>query len=548
MAGDCGELCVRRDVVAAWPPPQPAIVPSTSIQASAAGSLGHERQRLAFCPSIATGQRLANPRTDRPTAMTPTPEHPDGLTTQERGRPRPGSKATLGWFAMALLILGSVGDLGSAPATAVFGLASVVLYVVPAIVFLVPAALVSAELASGWKGGIYNWVSEGISPGMGFAAVWCQFAQTTFYYPAVLAYVASTLAYVFAPGLAHSGLYTTIVIIVLFWGVVLVSGRGVVAADKLASWGILIGTLIPGAVLVVLGAIYLAQGNHSAAPLNAHHVLPPWHGLTSIVLVVNGFFTYAGVEVNAVHVDGLRDAPREFPKAVLVAVVLILLVFILPTLAISVAVPAAHISLTAGVMQAFRSLLKHFGLGFVEPIIGVGLVIASLSGLLDWLTGPSTGLTRIGRERGYLPRYFQRVNANGTPVRVVAVQGIVITMIGLLYALVPTVSRAYWVFAALATEVYLIMYVLMFVAAARLRRHQPGHQRGYRAPALLTICVVGTVASVAASIVGLLPPSQLGRVSVPAYAVALFGGVLVVGVLPPLLLYRFRQANWREPE
>ena len=311
---------------------------------------------------------------------------------------------------MALLIIGSVGDLGSAPATAVFGLASVVLFVVPAVVFLVPAALVSAELASGWKGGIYNWVSDGISPGMGFAAVWCQFAQTTFYYPAVLAYVASTLAYVFAPDLAHSGLYTTIVIIVLFWGAVLVSSRGVVAADKLASWGILIGTLIPGLVLVVLAGIYLVQGNSSAAPLNAHHVLPPWHGLTSIVLVVNGFFTYAGVEVNAVHVDDLRDAPREFPKAVLVAVILILLVFILPTLAISVAVPAAHISFTAGVMQAFRSLLDHFGLGVLQPIIAIGLVIASVSGLLDWLTGPSTGLVDIGRERGYLPRYFQQLN------------------------------------------------------------------------------------------------------------------------------------------
>src|SRR6202007_460706 len=108
---------------------------------------------------------------------------------------------------------GAVGDLGSAPATAVFGLASVGLYVLPAIVFLVPASLVSAELASGWPGGVYNWVSEGRSPGMGSAAVWCHFAQTTFFSPAVLAYVASTLAYMTAPSLAHSGVYTAAVII-----------------------------------------------------------------------------------------------------------------------------------------------------------------------------------------------------------------------------------------------------------------------------------------------------------------------------------------------
>jgi amino acid transporter len=417
--------------------------------------------------------------------------------------------------------------------------------VIPAIVFLVPASLVSAELASGWKGGVYNWVSEGISPGMGFAAVWCQFAQTTFYYPAVLAYIASTLSYVFAPGLAHSGVYTTAVIVVLYWASVLVSARGVLAADKLASWGILIGTLIPGLLLVVLAVIYLVQGNHSAAPLNGHHLLPPWQGLTSIVLVVNGFFTYAGVEVNAVHVDDLRDAAREFPRAILLAVILILLIFIPPTLAISVAVPSQHISLTAGVMQAFRSLLDHFSLSFLEPVVAIALVVASISGLLDWLTGPSTGLVQIGRERGYLPRYFQQVNANGVQLRILVGQGIVITLIGVLYALVPTVSRAYWVFAALSTEVYLIMYVLMFVAARRLRRRQPDHPRGYRAPALMTICLVGALASMAACIVGLLPPSQLGHANVPVYVLGLLAAVLLVGVLPPALLYRLRRPEWK---
>jgi glutamate:GABA antiporter len=446
---------------------------------------------------------------------------------------------------MAMLTLGSVGDLGATPATAVLGLASVVIYVLPAIVFLLPASLVSAELASGWPGGVYKWVSEGISPRMGFVAIWCQFAQTTFYYPALLAYVASTLAYVFAPSLAHSGLYTTAVIIVLFWSAVLVSARGMLSTGRLASYGIFIGTLIPGLLVVLLAAIYLLQGNPSAAPLNIHHLLPPWHGLTSIVLIVNSFFLYAGVEVNAVHVDELRDAPREFPKATLLAVVLILLVFIFPTLAISVAVPAPHISFTAGVMQAFKSLLDHFGLSLLTPIIAVGLVVASLSGLLDWLTGPSTGVLEIARERGYLPRYFQELNSNGVQLHILAAQGLVITLIGVLYALVPAVSRAYWVFAALATEVYLIMYVLMFVAAVNLRRRQPQHPRGYRAPALVAICVVGTLASAAACVVGLLPPSQLGHITTVPYLSALLAATFLVGVLPPLLLHRLRRSDWK---
>jgi amino acid transporter len=476
--------------------------------------------------------------------MTPTPEQPDPAFAKRRARSLPATKPTLTWLAMAMLTLGSVGDLGATPATAVLGLASVVIYVLPAIVFLLPASLVSAELASGWPGGVYNWVSEGISPRMGFIAVWCQFAQTTFYYPALLAYVASTLAYVFAPSLAHSGLYTTVVIIVLFWSAVLVSARGVLSTGRLASYGILIGTLIPGLLLVLLAAIYLLQGNPSATPLNAHHALPAWHGLTSVVLIVNSFFLYAGVEVNAVHVDELRDAAREFPKATLLAVVLILLVFIFPTLAIAVAVPASHISFTAGVMEAFKGLLDHFGLKVLTPIIAVGLVVASLSGLLDWLTGPSTGLLEIARERGYLPRYFQELNSNGVQLHILFAQGLIITLIGVLYAVVPAVSRAYWVFAALATEVYLITYVLMFIAAINLRRRQPEHPRGYRAPALLAICVVGALASVAASVVGLLPPSQLGRITTVPYLLALLAATLLVGLLPPLLLHKLRRSDW----
>ncbi len=477
--------------------------------------------------------------------MTSTPEQPDPHPAKHRARSPGRPKATLTWLAMAMLTLGSVGDLGATPATAVLGLASVVIYVLPAIVFLLPASLVSAELASGWPGGVYNWVSEGISPRMGFVAIWCQFAQTTFYYPALLAYVASTLAYVFAPNLAHSGLYTTVVIIVLFWAAVLVSAKGLLTTGRLASYGIFIGTLIPGLLLVILAAIYLLQGHVSAAPLNAHHVLPAWHGLTSVVLIVNSFFLYAGVEVNAVHIDELRDAPREFPRATLLAVVLILLVFILPTLAISVAVPAAHISFTAGVMQAVKSLLDHFGLSVLTPVIAIALVIASLSGLLDWLTGPSTGLLEIARERGYLPQYFQKLNPNGVQLHILIAQGLIITLIGLLYALVPVVSSAYWVFAALATEVYLIMYMLMFVAAINLRRRQPEHPRGYRAPALLAICILGTLASAIACVIGLLPPSQLEHITTVPYLLALLVATLLVGILPPLVLHKLRRPGWK---
>ena len=444
----------------------------------------------------------------------------------------------ISWSVLAMMTVGSVGYLGSAPATSVFGLASVFLYVLPAFVFLIPVSLVAAELASGWEGGVYNWVREGVSAPMGLLAVWCEFAQTIFYYPALLAYVID-------PSLAANGVYNAVVIISLFWGGVLISSRGVGLVAKLSSSGTLLGTLIPGAILVALGIAYLLQGNHSAAPMNTHHLLPAWSGIASVVLVVNSFFTYAGIEVNAVHVDDLRNPGKEFPRSIFLAMALVLAIFILPTLTIAWVIPERRISFTAGIMQAFTSLFDHFGIGFATPLVAVALAVGALAGMMCWLDGPSEGLLRIGREQGFLPPFFQKVNGKGIEMRILTGQATVITVIALLYAFVPDVSRDYWIFAVMATQIYLIMYVLMFIAAVRLRRKQPGHTRGYRAPALFVLCTVGIVSSLAALMIGFVAPSQFGHSNRLLYALLVLAGILVIGIVPPFLMDRLRRPEWK---
>ena len=75
----------------------------------------------------------------------------------------------------------------------------------------------------------------------------------------------------------------------------------------------MIGTLIPGALLIVLGVVWFATGQHSQVPVKADDVIPPFTGLASIVLIVSNFLGYAGMEVNAVHANDMRD-PRTVPE------------------------------------------------------------------------------------------------------------------------------------------------------------------------------------------------------------------------------------------
>ncbi|UPO76908.1 APC family permease [Arthrobacter sp. Helios] len=471
---------------------------------------------------------------------------PDGTAPPPPARTRPTNTQWISWIALAMMTTSSVASLRAAPTMAVYGLACVFLYIVPAIVFLLPTSLVSAELASGWTGGVYKWVSEGISKPMGFLAVWCQFAMTIFYYPSLLGFVASTLAYVINPQLASSGVWTACVIIVVYWSGVWVSSRGTKGVAGLASGGLIIGTLVPGVVLVTLGIVFLGQGNVSAAPMTAENLLPAWAGLSSLVLIVNNFLSYSGMEMNAVHVSSLKNPDKEYPKSMFLAMGLVLAIFILPALAISWIVPAEQLSLTAGVMQAFDAVFANFGWQWLTPIVGIMLVTASLGGMLTWLAGPSKGLLLISRQEGYLPPFLQKLNKNGVQQNILVVQGIVTTVIGLAYALLPNVSSAYWIFSVITTQVYLIMYLLMFVAAVRLRRKQPDHPRGFRAPMLLGLCGVGFAASLAALLVGFVPPSQFASGNPGIYVLVVGGGALGLGLLVPFLFYRFRKPSWKQ--
>jgi len=467
------------------------------------------------------------------------------LKTAAAARAAAPARQYITWMAMCLMTVSAVASIRNTPSMAMYGLTAVFLYVLPAIVFLLPTSLVAAELASGWEGGVYNWCRQGISAPMGFLAVWTQFAMTIFYYPSLLAYVASTFAYVIDPALASNGFYTAAVIIVVFWLATMISLRGVGAIAGLASGGLIIGTLVPAAGLLVLGIVYLLQGNSSAAPMDASHLLPEWTGVASLVLIVGNFLSYAGMEVNAVHVSSLRDPAKEFPRAMFLAIGLVVVIFTLPTLAISWVVPSSELSLTAGVMQAFAAFFAYFDVTWLTPVIAIMLIAASLGGMMCWLAGPSRGLLLVGKQEGYLPPFLQRVNKNNVQVVILLAQGVVTTVIALLFAFLPSVQSVYWIFSVWTTQIYLIMYVLMFVAALRLRKIAPDHPRGYRAPFLPVLVGVGIAATIAAFVIGFVPPSQFGGGDPVAYAVLILVGVALIGFAIPLAFYWARKPSWK---
>ena len=123
-------------------------------------------------------------------------------------------------LALVLLITGAIDSIRNLPATALFGSSLIFFFIFSAIVFLIPVALVSAELSSTWseeEGGVYSWVRHAFGDNMAFFTIWLQWINTMVWYPSILLFIAGTLAYLINPELAQNKFYLISVILIVFW-------------------------------------------------------------------------------------------------------------------------------------------------------------------------------------------------------------------------------------------------------------------------------------------------------------------------------------------
>lgn len=475
------------------------------------------------------------------------------------------ARTYISWLTIAFMMVAAVASIRSLPAMAVYGLGSIMLFLIPAIVFFVPVALVASELGTGWNGGIYGWVKQAYGDRLGFFVIWFLWIEVVVWYPSVLGFAASTLAYMFNPKLADNGIFTCIVIIVFYWASTLLAMKGFDTISKFTKWFMLLGTALPAACLVILGIIWLIMGNPSAAPMNwgalipsvfhehshilagTHHLHPDYWkefvgSIAGLVLIVSNFLAYAGIEMNAIHARELKNPEREMPKAILLAGIMIVLIFIPPTLAISLVVPADSTSLTAGVIQAYAAFFDAFHIAWVTPILGALLIIGALGGVLSWTAGPSKGLLFVGKS-GMFPPILQKVNKNGVQQNILILQAILVTLLSTAYIFIDNVSDAFWMLSAMAALMYLIIYVFMFMSAMKLRKTQPNVKRGFVLKGLHFWCILGLAATILAIIFGLIPPSQFSNMPVLEYIGILVAGLIITGA-PPFIFYAVRKPSW----
>jgi len=463
-------------------------------------------------------------------------------------RYRPPRKV-LGAFTLAMIAVAAIISLRNLPLTASYGLGSVFFYVVAGIAFLIPTALVAAELATTWPetGGLYAWVKEAFGPEYGFLAAWLEWVMNTVWNPTAVSFIAATVAYIISPQMVHNRIFIFSVMIIVFWGATFANFFGMKTSGLISSIGVIIGTIIPGIIIIGLGAMWLIKGQPSQISFAPHNLIPSMH-LDNLVFFSGVLLGLAGMEVAAFHASEAKNPARDYPKAILFATVVILLVFILGTLSIAIVVPHTKISLVAGLMQALDAFLNPLHLNWLTEVIGGLIVVGTLAMLSTWLVGPSQGLLATA-QNGDLPPIFSKTNKHGMPIPILIFQALIGSALATIFLFSKNVSSSYWMLTDLTAQLTTLIYLLMFSAALYLRYKQKDRKRPYKVPGgnfgMWVVAGIGILASLFALFIGFVPPAQLQTGSITFYESFLIIGIIVLSI-PPFIFVRFKNPNWKQ--
>ncbi|GHE46174.1 hypothetical protein GCM10017673_55270 [Streptosporangium violaceochromogenes] len=110
------------------------------------------------------------------------------------------------------------------------------------------------------------------------------------------------------------------------------------------------------------------------------------------------------------------------------------------------------------------------------------------------------------------------------------------------------VSTVYFLISAMAVSLYIIVYMIMYASAIRLRYSRPDLPRTFRVPGgrmgMWGVAGVGFLAVAFAFVLSFVPPAQL-PVGSPALYVGLVAAGAIVFTGAPLVIQRFRKPSWR---
>lgn len=449
-------------------------------------------------------------------------------------------RGVLGFFQVVMINVIAVDSIRNLPFSATYGFALVFFYLLAALFFFIPGALVSAELGTAWPttGGIYVWVREAFGKKIGLLSIWLNWVYNLFWYPTIMALIAGTLTYFFNPELANNKLYMASTVILFFWAITIINCFGMRISGFFSTLAALVGTLLPMSVIVILGVLWIVKGRPMQIAFTWGEFFPSIFDYSNIAYLTNVLFGLIGLEMSATHAEEMHLPKRNYPRSLLVSVIIILLTTVLASLAIAVVVPSGDVNLVVGTMQAFATFIQKLDLPWLLPLIAGAIVLGGLGGAGAWIIGPTKGMMVASRD-GSLPPQLMRTNKYGAPITMLIIQAIIVTLLSIGFIVMPTVSSSFWFLSLISAQLALVVYIFLFASAIALHHRKPHVARSFKIPGgkwgIWTASCSGIFTCLLVIAFGFIPPTQTPIENKFLYEVVLIGGMAILISIPFLI-------------
>lgn len=452
----------------------------------------------------------------------------------------------LGAFSLAMISMAAIVSLRNLSLIAGLGLSAVFFLSLAALIFFIPISLVVAELAAAWPkpGGCYEWVKEAFGKPLAFVTLWLSWMASVAWFPTILVFTASMLAHMLQPifpSLESNQSFILICMLVIFWGSTLINFLGIEFSGFISSCGVLLGTILPGLVIIVLGLWWVNSANHSHISLTLVDLVPNFD-LDNLILFSGVLLSLAGIEIAAYHVRETKDPQHNYPRALLIAAVAILLIYILGTLSIAMVVPQEELSLAAGLIQAFGVFFTHMSISWIIPVMAACLLLGAIACINAWVAGPAKGMLIVA-EDGFFPKWLKKVNKRGVPTALLAMQAGVGSLLSILF-IYSNHNTFIWILTVLSAQFTCLVYILVFASALRLRYSQAKTERPFRVKGIWLLSILGIFACLFCFIITYVPHSQYIDLETHVYYKLLVLSFVAL-MIPPMLLIKFRHWSRR---
>lgn len=458
------------------------------------------------------------------------------------------TRHTIGAFSIAMMTVISVDSIRNLPAIAMFGSSLIFFFVIAALCFLIPSAMVSAELATGWPkiGGVYVWVREAFGKKYGLLAIWFQWIENVIWYPALLSFIAGSIGYLISPDLANNKYYLMTVIITTFWAVSLLNLKGIRLSAHFSTICGILGLVLPMGFIILLGVIWISTGHSIQIGFSPKDITPHFHDSGVLVSLTAIVLCFCGMEIATVHTQHVRNPKKDYPRALIFSVFFIMITMLLGALSIAITVDGKQLSLVSGIAQSIEIYLKAYHLSWLAPIVMIMVLVGSLGGLSNWIIAPSRGLQIAMQDLQLFPGLIKE-NKHHVPAPLVIYQAILVTLLACVFLLLPSINASYWILTAMTAQLYMGMYILMFAAAIALRYRRPDVERTFRIPGgklgMWIVAGAGLLTSILTLIIGFFPPAGIVIGSIWRYESIMIIGLFLLSIPPIVILWWHQRKN-----